>query len=64
MDEIVLKYIGDGSACLVGVPMRDLTDEDIKRSPFQERDILATKLFEKAFAAVEASPEVKEEGED
>jgi hypothetical protein len=44
MDEVSLKYIGDGFS-KIGIPARDLTAEEVKE--FGEEYLLATGLYAK-----------------
>lgn len=52
MDEIVLKYVGDG-AFVNGVPARDLTQTDIEQSGHRVEQLLAfePRVYERQPAA-------------
>ena len=62
----MLKWIGDkrGSCGIVGIPARDLTNDEVKQ--FGEEYLLSTGLYEKAKAkrAALPKPAAKEKAED
>lgn len=59
----MLKWIGNtkGSAGLVGIPARDLTDEEVKNLG-GEKQLLSTGLYEKV-ASRQEKKDAKKEGD-
>lgn len=58
MSEIVLRYVGDGSAWVPGVPARDLTQADVEASGYTVEQLAA---FRPAVYTVESSGPDKEQ---